>query len=292
MARGFRRNATGLVHHVVNRGACRKNVFWTRDDRLLFLDLLAGLSKKYGIDTLAYCLMGNHYHLVLICPLGNLSVGIKWFASIYAQRFNQGNGFDGSPFRGRFQSKLIDTDAYLLNAVRYVHKNPVAHGFVKSLEGFEWSSHAAYLGEARAPSWLDNQMVLQMLRSGGEQYSTFIDQTGEDLDEDLEFSRKKSLVPVELVEAAVLAVTGGQYDNFFHSINGVRNSVRALLFLNAHELSGLSDRQIAERYGVANAPTAKGIRRRARLSLESHESFRQQFENIQAALTCLPGVRP
>ncbi|MGE4566868.1 MAG: transposase, partial [Acidimicrobiales bacterium] len=272
MARRFRHDAAGFIHHVVNRGASRENVFWDREDRLLFLGLLAGLSKKHGIDTLAYCLMGNHYHLVLRCPLGNLSVGVKWFASIYSQRFNTNHGFDGSPFRGRFQSKLIDTDAYLLNAVRYVHKNPLAHGFVPSLNGFEWSSHAAYLGEAQTPSWLDNQMVLGMVHSGGEQYSTFIDQTGEDLDESYEFSREKNLVPIELVEAAVLVATGGQYDNFFHSTNGVRNNDRALLFLNAHEMSGLRDRQVAERYGVANAPTVKDIRRRARLSLERDES--------------------
>ena len=163
MARTLRNDPAGAWHHVMNRGARHQPIYLDDGDRRGFLGLLADLHRDDGIETHAYCLMGNHSHLVLCCPDGNLSTGMHHLGSSHAQRFNRRHGFDGPLFRGRFRSKPIETDEYLLQATRYVHRNPLDLDETIDLAHYPWSSYPAYLGHRHPPRWLRRSMVLGLV---------------------------------------------------------------------------------------------------------------------------------
>jgi len=290
MAKRLRHDANGKWQHIVNRGARHGDIFYQKRDREFFLGLLYELPDKYGIETLAFCLLNNHFHLVLHCPKGNLSKGIKWLAGYYALKFNFWYGFDGSPFRGRFKSKHIDTERYLLNAVRYVHQNPLSHGFVTSLNHFEWSSHQNYLDPDHDSGWLNPKPVFQLLEQKGESYSSFIKGPIEKLKEELEPTIEKVFIPINVVESIILEVTKSPRSDFFHSSIGVKNNTRILLFYFARISSGLSDKQIAHRYHIKSNEKVKSSRSRLSARLQDDLVLQELFKTIQTLLHLTPGV--
>ena len=119
MPRQLRPNPGGAFH-VMNRGSRRWNIFLDDDDRQLFLRLLGQTSERFDVSVIAYALMGNHYHLVLICHGPALSEVMHWLGSRYVVLFNRRHGFDGTLFRSRFSSVEITSDDQLLTTVRYV----------------------------------------------------------------------------------------------------------------------------------------------------------------------------
>jgi REP element-mobilizing transposase RayT len=147
-------------HHVMNRGTNHDAVFFTDEDRVEFCRLLSEIHDRYGVVCLAYCLMDNHYHLILKCPNGHLSDAMQHLGGVYTQHTNERGRRDGPLFRGRFRSIPITTDAYLLCAVRYVHRNPLDLPGVSDPSEYRWSSHRAYLGHRRPASWLQTDEVL------------------------------------------------------------------------------------------------------------------------------------
>ena len=175
MARGLRQNPTGAWHHVMNRGARQQTIFRDDRDRAAFLGILDDVHRGDTLDIHAYCLMGNHYHLVVHCPEGNLSTAMHHLGSRYAQRFNARHGLDGPLFRGRFRSKPITTDEYLTEAVRYVHRNPLELAPAGGLADYQWSSHAAYLGRARCPRWLTCSTVIELTGGTGESFRSYVE---------------------------------------------------------------------------------------------------------------------
>ena len=98
--------------------------------------------------------MGNHYHLIIRTPLGNLARAMRHLNGVYTQRYNQLTKRDGPLFRGRYKSILVEADVYLLRLSRYIHLNPVAANLVKSAERYSWSSYLAYLDKCETPPWL------------------------------------------------------------------------------------------------------------------------------------------
>ena len=155
MARQLRIDYPGAWHHVMNRGRRKELIFFSDSDRLSFLELLARICERYGIRINAYCLMGNHYHLLIQAPEGRLSEAMRYLDSVYTLRFNRRHDLDGPLFRGRFRSKLVDSDGYLECVVRYVHRNPIDLPGIKTLEDYRWSSYPAFLaGPSYWPSWL------------------------------------------------------------------------------------------------------------------------------------------
>jgi len=103
MVRPLRIEFEGAWYHVMNRGAARRDVFVSDSQRERFLELLADLVERFGIETHAYCLMGNHYHLLLHTPFGNLGRGMRHLNGVYTQFFNRDQGRDGALFRGRYK---------------------------------------------------------------------------------------------------------------------------------------------------------------------------------------------
>lgn len=162
MSRRPRLDGEGAVHHVMNRGVNRQQIFFGDVDRVEFGRLLAAIHARFGVCTLAYALMGNHYHLLLRTPDGGLSDAMHHLALNYVRRTNARIGRDGPLFRGRFHSIRVTTDAYLAHAARYIHRNPLAIVGVDHPSDHRWSSYRTYLGLRPPASFLDIAPVLSL----------------------------------------------------------------------------------------------------------------------------------
>jgi REP element-mobilizing transposase RayT len=152
MTRPPRLDAAGTVMHIIARGNERRPLFRDDADREKYLDLLAEACGKHDARVLAYCLMPNHVHLAMQTGAVPVSRVVHDVHSRYALYFNRRHDRSGHLFQGRFQGLLVDRDAYLLEVVRYIHRNPVKARLAARPEDFAWSSHGAYLGSA--PPWL------------------------------------------------------------------------------------------------------------------------------------------
>jgi putative transposase len=164
MARPLRVEFPGAGYHVMARGNERKAVYRDDQDRRRFLEALAEMVDRFGVRLHAYCLMPNHYHLLLDTPRANLSQAVGWLQVTYTVRFNRRHRRSGHLFQGRFKAQLIEADAYAQGLVEYVHLNPVrprrkherlAGERAAELDAYRWSSHRAYAGlERKPPGWL------------------------------------------------------------------------------------------------------------------------------------------
>jgi REP element-mobilizing transposase RayT len=159
----------------MNRGQSRRNIFIENKGRQSFLDLLADMARLWKVEIYAYCLMDNHYHLLLSTPTGVLSRPMRHLDGIYTQKFNRIHHRDGPLFRGRYKAILIDAEEYFLSVVRYIHKNPLGAGVVSDIDRYRWSSHWGYLNKKQCPDWLERRSV--MSRFGGlKEYRRFMDE--------------------------------------------------------------------------------------------------------------------
>ena len=149
MARPLRPNIAGAVYHVMARGNEKNAIYLNDNDRAQFLTGLGGVVRRYGWECLAYCLMGNHYHLVIHTPRPNLSRGMCVVNGAYAGSFNTRYERVGHLFQGRFRSVLLRSSAHLRIAVRYVLRNPVAAGLCAHPEEWQWSSYGATLADGQ-----------------------------------------------------------------------------------------------------------------------------------------------
>lgn len=147
----------------MNRGINHMNVFFDDEGRIEFGMRLADVYDRFGVETHAYCLMGNHYHALLHCPYGGLSASMQRLGSVYTRHVNDRLGRDGSIFRGRFHSRVIESDRYLLAACRYIHRNPLDLPGVETPDAYRWSSHRTYLGLRRRPPWMNTDAVLDLV---------------------------------------------------------------------------------------------------------------------------------
>lgn len=126
----------------------------------MFQDCLGEVVARFGWLCHAYCLMDNHYHLIIETPEGNLSLGMRQLNGVYTQRFNRRHGRVGHVFQGRFKAIVVDRDSYLLELCRYVVLNPIRAGMVEQIEHYAWSSYPATMGLAGCPAWLETDWVL------------------------------------------------------------------------------------------------------------------------------------
>ncbi len=161
MARPLRIEYPGAVYHVTSRGNEKKPVFKDDTDRLNFLNTLQHVNKRYNWICHAYCLMTNHYHILVETPEGNLSIGMRQMNSVYTQLFNKLHGRTGHLFQGRYKAILIQKDSHLLEVCRYVVLNPVRAKMVERPEDHAWSSYRATAGKADAHLCLTTDWVLR-----------------------------------------------------------------------------------------------------------------------------------
>jgi len=163
MSRPLRIAYPGAWYHVMNRGRRAEAIFSDPRDYSAFIDLLKDTSEAWNVRIASYCLMPNHYHLLLQTPEANISRVMRHLNGVYTQRFNRRHRCDGQLFRGRYKSILVSGDSYLLQLVRYIHRNPLEANLAKNLNAYAWSSHKGYLSVAAKWNWLHKDFILKRL---------------------------------------------------------------------------------------------------------------------------------
>ena len=131
MARPLRIEFAGALYHVTSRGDRREDIYLDDGDRQLFLEVLEAVCERFNWEVHAYCLMSNHYHLLVETPDGNLSRGMRHLNGVYTQRFNRRHKKVGHVFQGRYKAILVQKENYLLELSRYIVLNPVRAGMVR-----------------------------------------------------------------------------------------------------------------------------------------------------------------
>ncbi len=160
MARPLRIEFPGAVYHITSRGNAKQFIFMDDVDRGKFLKVLFSVVERFNWLCHTYCLMDNHYHLIIETPEGNISRGMRQLNGVYTQVFNRRHKRVGHLFQGRYKAILVDKDSYLLSLCRYVALNPVRAGLVKRLEEWRWSSYRASIGEVEKPLFLTVDWIL------------------------------------------------------------------------------------------------------------------------------------
>lgn len=160
MARPLRLAVLGGVYHVVSRGNEKRAIYLDESDRNRFLKILESVTERLNVLCHSYCLMGNHYHLILETPDANISLAVRQLNGVYAQYFNRKYERVGHLFQGRFASKLIQKHTYLLAVSRYVALNPVRAKLVSRPSDWRWSSFRALAGLTEPPTFLCTDWLL------------------------------------------------------------------------------------------------------------------------------------
>jgi putative transposase len=180
MARPLRIEYPGAVYHVTSRGNEKKEIFRDNSDRESFLNMLFKVNDRYNWICHAYCLMDNHYHIVVETPDGNLSLGMRQLNGVYTQAFNRRHVRTGHLFQGRFKAILIQKDSHLLEVCRYVALNPVRARAVENPNQWQWSSYQATAGLVQSHQCLTREWILlqfgSVLSSAEQEYRDFVNE--------------------------------------------------------------------------------------------------------------------
>lgn len=162
----------GAIYHVTTRAIA--TMFTDAVDREYFLHLLAKVIDEHGWICHAYCLMGNHYHLLIETRKPNLALGMRQLNSAYARWFNLRHGRRGPLCEKRYSAVLIERESQLLEVARYIVLNPVRAGLCKRPEDWPWSSYRATAGLTRAPRFLHTRWLLEQFAGKQERYREFV----------------------------------------------------------------------------------------------------------------------
>ncbi|GAB1233764.1 hypothetical protein UT5_01570 [Ferrigenium sp. UT5] len=178
MSRPLRIEFAGALYHVTSRGDGREDIFLDDADRELFLEVLEEVGERFNWTLHAYCLMDNHYHLLLETPDSNLAKGMRHLNGVYTQRFNRKHKRVGHVFQGRYKAIIVQKQTYLLELARYIVLNPVRARMVRAARDWPWSSYRATATMAATPPWLATDWILSAFsdkRSAAiERYKAFI----------------------------------------------------------------------------------------------------------------------
>jgi REP element-mobilizing transposase RayT len=180
MPRPLRIEYNNAFYHVMNRGRGRAMIFHDKRYYLAFLETLSEVHSRFNCIIHAYCLMGNHYHLLIETPDANLSRIMRHINGVYTQRYNRLKKTDGSLFRGRFKAILVDKDEYIMQLSRYIHRNPIETNkpLVAKLSDYSWSSYPAFINSEKPPTWLYREFTYEVLghESKYKAYKNFVEQ--------------------------------------------------------------------------------------------------------------------
>ena len=160
MARPIRLEFAGAIYHVTSRGDRREDIYDSDADRERFIKTLGDVCQRFNWVCHAYCLMSNHYHLLIETPDAYLSKGMRQLNGVYTQAYNRANGRVGHVFQGRYKAIMVEKQNYLLELARYIVLNPVRASMVRSASQWRWSSYRATTGQAFKPEWLNTDWLL------------------------------------------------------------------------------------------------------------------------------------
>lgn len=178
MSRPLRLEFPDALYHITSRGDRREDIYEGDADREVFLIVFAEVISRFNWICYAYCLMDNHYHLLVRTPDGNLSKGMRQLNGVYTQTYNRRHNKTGHLFQGRYKAILVDEDAYLLELSRYIVLNPVKANIVKQAGDWHWSSYQSMTGSIPTPEWLSSDYLLLQFdedrKSAIKRYKTFV----------------------------------------------------------------------------------------------------------------------
>jgi putative transposase len=307
MARPLRITFPGAFYHITSRGNERKNVFKSRRDREKFLEYFESAVVRYDAVIHAYCLMDNHYHILLETPSGNLSQIMRHINGAYTNYFNTKRRRAGHLFQGRYKSILVDIDEYAKELSRYIHLNPVRAKIVESPEEYEWSSFNYYTGNKKSPEWLYKDFILgyfgKKVKTAQKGYKRFVEQlVKEKYDNPLdrvvsstllgsvdfiEFVKEKYLSDIkndkdipalkELSNKATLTEIFDEADKIFKATPQLARNVKMYL---GQKYSGRSLKDIAKHFGIGESGVSQAGRRVAG-RLKKERKLRKQVEKIE-----------
>jgi REP element-mobilizing transposase RayT len=265
---------SGALYHVTSRGDRREAIYEDDADREAFLGVLAEVVERFNWLCHAYCLMTNHYHLVVETVEGNLSKGMRHLNGVYTPASNRRHNRSGHLFQGRFKGILVDKDAYLLELSRYVVLNPVLAGMVQLPDMWPWSSYRAMMGEAPAPKWLAVDALLSQFatnrKKARKRYRHFVlDGEGQRLWEEVRQQIflgndqfVKTMQARAQVEGDTLSIPQAQCRAPARSLADIAAShdERNSAIKAAHATGAYSYREIAEHFGVHLSTVGRIVR--------------------------------
>jgi len=302
-------------YHVLNRGRRGDLIFRDTPDYEIFLQTVREACESWRFRVAAYCLMSNHYHLLVQTPNSNLSRCLRHIDGVYTQRFNRRHGHDGPLFRGRYKALLIEADSYLLQLVRYVHRNPLEAGLAETLDDYPWTSHQGYLSRNPRWKWLYKDVVLEMLAANPPEridaYRKFVVQEdGKELvqlfsrkrwpvflgsekfiagvkerffskNADSEIPQGKDLAP-DLDRLFEVVAKGYQVkrQDLFYSRRGHYNEARNVAIYLARRLRGDRLKEIGEAFKIGGYSTVSSAVQRVKVGMERDELLRKKVHNL------------
>ena len=319
MSRPLRIEYPDAWYHVMNRGRQGESVFRKQDDYHIFIELLKETVDMWNLRVGAYCLIPNHYHLLIQTPDANLSRCMRHLNGVYTQRFNRNHLFDGQLFRGRYKAILVEGDSYLLELVRYVHRNPFAAGLVKVIDKYPWSSHQGYLSDAKKWNWLYKDFILSLFSNekavSRKIYKDFV---SKEIPEEINriFSRKnlpsalgsknflnwvkdsfflrkrhkevpesKSLSPdAERIKEEVCRSYGVSRDALYISRRGISNEPRNVAIYLLRTLRGDNLEEIGRDFNINRFSSASSVVERMKGRVSKNRQLRKRVEEIKNAI--------
>lgn len=205
MARPLRIEYEGAFYHLTARGNEKKAIFRDDNDRKVFFEYLKEQVLRYDIKVYCYCLMGNHYHLLIETPYGNLAKVMQILQTSYTVYFNRRHNRVGHLFQGRYNARLVQADAYLHRLSRYIHLNPVRAGIVNNPAAYSWSSYKYFISETESLNWLNPLYILEMfdekIGRSKKMYKEFVEQGINDDNDLREKMKNKTIIANEEFKA-------------------------------------------------------------------------------------------
>ena len=322
MSRPLRIQFPDAWYHLMNRGRHGDQIFFDPGDYFQFIELLQDTAEMWNLRIAAYCLMPNHYHLLVQTPDANLSRCMRHIDGVYTQSFNRRHGCDGQLFRGRYKSILIEVDQYLLHLVRYIHRNPLKSGLVDRIDEYSWSSHKGYLSRAVKWNWLYKEYLLSMLSTQTSEqlkhYRYFM--ARDDVDGvmvgkiikqkkwpsilgskhfinlikgkfflkkvDDEIPQSKELAPdVDRIQKIICKTYKISESELLRTKRGVFNEPRNVAIYLTRRLTGDSLKRIAEQYRIQKYSSVSSVIERMKAMIAADRRLRKRIEDLYLLLT-------
>ena len=269
MARRTRIQYEGATYHILSKGNNNQHIFAEDKQKAYFLNVLIRGIHQYNVDLFSYCIMGNHYHLLLSTPDKNLSQFMHFLGSTYASYLQGKEDYNGHIFAGRYKSLCVEYNEYLLALTRYIHLNPVRADIVEFPEQYEWSSYKFFLEERENYSWLKKAIILQQfgptIENSAKKYREFVEAGMQD---------ERHMFEVEKFTKAIFSCEESMERIFLSRMNlddlyrgvlyyyrlsdlkgksgraagGVKRGRQAFIYL-AKEYTGASNKEIGEKAG-------------------------------------------